>query len=152
MQILTNFLVSISLTSQSWLRAGVPLNQAVVFRPNPLDDECWFCIDCIVLQSTKINNNTARDVLIERIWSKFLSLHLIDYACSLPVRRARRASSGRRPSGWWAAWAWPIACRTRTAASGSQSSSRSCCTQSPAKITRTLMVTPGNKWPQLGHT
>ena len=36
--------------------------QAVKFSTNPLNDDvttCWFCIDCILLQSTKINNNTA---------------------------------------------------------------------------------------------
>ena len=50
----------------------------------------------------------------------------------LPVRRGRRASSAQHLFDWWAASAWRTACRTRTEGSGSQSSSRSCCTQSPA--------------------
>ena len=51
--------------------------QAYSKRPNPLDDDvtpCWFCIDCMVLQSTKVNNNTARDIIIERIRPFCLSL------------------------------------------------------------------------------
>ena len=46
-------------------------------RPNPLDDDvmpcctCWFCM---VLQSTKVNNNTAHEVIIEWIRPFFLSL------------------------------------------------------------------------------
>ena len=48
-------------------------------RPNPLDDDvtpCWFCNDCMVLRSTNVNNNKARDIIIERIRPFCLSLML----------------------------------------------------------------------------
>ena len=57
--------------------------QAVDFITNPLDDDitlCWFGIDCMVLQYSKVNNNnnTACDVIIERIRDKIHSLGMTE--------------------------------------------------------------------------
>ena len=60
-------------------------SQAVDFISNPLIYDitvCRFYIDFMVLQFSKINNNTACDVIIERIRDKIHSLLTVnDIAC-----------------------------------------------------------------------